>query len=220
VGPIKKVDKIFGPGGPWASAAKVYAQSQGLVGIDTLAGPSEIVILSDGSVPIEFAIADLKAQLEHGEEGWAFLISTNSSDLEKAKAGLNLPGKNLILIKSRNRQEMLELANRIAPEHLEIHTRNPEQLLPRLFGPAAIYVGAYSPVAAGDYLAGPNHCLPTSGRAAFDSPLGVWDFMKRQSLVKLSQKLMKKIGKSASDFAQLEGLSFHSNSIKIRLEKY
>jgi len=217
-GRIQKVDKIVGPGGLWVSAAKVYAQSKGLAGIDTLAGPSEIAILADGSAPAEFAIADLKAQLEHGQGGWAFLISTNADYLEKIKSGWKLRGKNLFLIHSRSEQEMIELANRIAPEHLEIHTAEPEQLLAGLTGPAAIYVGADSPVAAGDYLAGPNHCLPTGGRAAFDSPLGVWDFMKRQSVVRLSEEMIKILGKPAAEFAELEGLLEHSRSLTIRIK--
>ena len=114
---------------------------------------------------------------------------------------------------------MVELANRIAPEHLELQVKNPDQLLPELTGPAAIYVGAYSPTAAGDYIAGPNHCLPTGGRAAFDSPLGVWDFMKRQSVVKLSRETMKEFGNPAAVFAELEGLAEHSRSLKIRIGK-
>jgi histidinol dehydrogenase len=215
-GPIKKVDKIIGPGGVFVSAAKVYSQSLGLVGIDTLAGPSEIVILSDGSAPLSYALADLAAQLEHGEDGWAFMLSTSRKTLDEVAKQFVFPQKNLILVKVKNTKEMVDLANRIAPEHLEIHLKNPESVLDSLTGPSAIYVGAGSPVASGDYMAGPNHSLPTSGRARFDSPLGVWDFMKRQNVVSLSPALLKKIARPASDFAELEGLVHHSNSIKIR----
>jgi len=216
--PIPKVDKIVGPGGVWVSAAKVYAQSKGLCGIDTIAGPSEIVIISDGSDNVEFAIADIKAQLEHGEGGWAFVLATDSVYLGKIQTELSAKGKNLILVKCRNADEMVELANEIAPEHLEIHTRNPERLVSRLTCPSAIYVGAYSPVAAGDYVAGPNHCLPTGGRARFDSPLGVRDFMKRQSVVRLSKNVLKELVLYGAEFAEMEGLNDHSNSLKIRMK--
>ena len=147
------------------------------------------------------------------------MLSTSADYLEKIKAGLKLRGKNLFLIHSRSDPEMIELSNRIAPEHLEIHTAEPEQLLAGLTGPAAIYAGADSPVAIGDYLAGPNHCLPTGGRAAFDSPLGVWDFMKRQSVVRICSEMMRQLGKPAAEFAELEGLKEHSRSLKIRFEK-
>jgi len=216
--PIKKVDKIVGPGGVWVSSAKVYAQSQGLCGIDTLAGPSEILILSDGSVRIEFAQADLFAQLEHGEDSWAFLISANQKYLERLISPELKGAKNLVLIYAESENQMLELANQIAPEHLELHLENPEEALPHLSTAPAIFIGGYSPVAIGDYLAGPNHSLPTGGRARFDSPLGVRDFMKRQSIVKIGKILFKELSDPLSTFVELEGLSAHSRSIKIRLK--
>jgi len=215
---IKKVDKIVGPGGVWVSSAKVYAQSQGLCGIDTLAGPSEILILSDGSVPFEFAKADLLAQLEHGKDSWAFLISTNKNYLKQLISQELRRAKNLVLIYAENENQMLELANQIAPEHLELHLEKPEQALPHLSTAPAIFIGGYSPVAIGDYLAGPNHSLPTAGRARFDSPLGVWDFMKRQNIINVDKKTYQKLAKTGMIFSELEGLKAHCHSIRIRLK--
>jgi len=218
-GPVKKVDKIFGPGGAFVAAAKVYAQSQGLCGIDTLAGPSEILILSDGSVPAEFAAADLSAQLEHGSTSWAFLVSASKKYIDQVLAQKIHRGKNLVFILARNIKEMIALSNRIAPEHLEVHLRNPESVINKLTSAPAIFIGPFSPVALGDYIAGTNHSLPTAGRGVFDSPLGVWDFMKRQSLCKISKDLVKKLASPASTFALLEGLSEHSKSLEIRADK-
>jgi len=215
-GPIKKVDKIFGPGGAWVSAAKVYAQGRGLCGIDTLAGPSEVLILADGSAPAKFAAADLSAQLEHGADSWAFLVSNNAKHIEKVLAEKIFPGKNLVLILARNRKEMISLANRVAPEHLEVQLKNPEAALMELTAAPAIFVGPWSPVASGDYIAGPNHSLPTAGRAAFDSPLGVWDFMKRQSIINLDSKGVKRLAGPGAVFAELEGLREHARSLRIR----
>jgi len=215
-GPIKKVDKIFGPGGVWVSAAKIYAQSQGLCGIDTLAGPSEVLILADGSAPAQFAAADLSAQLEHGPDSWAILVSTNKKYIDRVLGQKIYPGKNLVLISARDRKEMVALANRVAPEHLEIQIKNPEAALKDLTAAPAIFIGPYSPVAAGDYMAGTNHSLPTAGRAAFDSPLGVWDFMKRQSLVKLDKKLSSRLSVPAATFAEMEGLLEHARSLRVR----
>jgi len=217
-GPVKKVDKIFGPGGVWVSAAKVYAQSMGLCGIDTLAGPSEVMILADGSAPEEFAAADLSAQLEHGPDSWAFLVSTSEKYLKQVAAQKIHVGENLVMVLAKDRKEMIELANRVAPEHLEVLLKNPESALPELITAPAIFLGAYSPVAAGDYVAGPNHSLPTAGRGAFDSPLGVWDFMKRQSVVKLSAKKLKQLAGPGATFAEMEGLAEHARSLRVRLQ--
>jgi histidinol dehydrogenase len=218
-GPIHKVDKIFGPGGVWVSAAKVYAQSRGLCGIDTLAGPSEIMVLADGSAPPQFAAADLAAQLEHGPDSWAFLLCSSQKYLDQVLSRQKIDGKNLVLVLVRGRKEMIELANRVAPEHLELHLEKPEAALGQLTAAPAIFLGPYSPVAAGDYVAGPNHSLPTAGRAAFDSPLGVWDFMKRQSIVSLSAEKLKELAKTGEVLAELEGLHEHARSLWIRSGK-
>jgi len=215
-GPVKKVDKIFGPGGAWVSAAKIYAQSQGLCGIDTLAGPSEVLILADGSAPAQFAAADLSAQLEHGPDSWAILVSFNKKYIDQVLRQRICPGKNLVLISARDRKEMIALANQVAPEHLEVQLKSPEAVLKDLTAAPAIFIGPYSPVAAGDYIAGTNHSLPTAGRAAFDSPLGVWDFMKRQSLVKLDKKLSSRLATPAAIFAEMEGLIEHARSLRAR----
>jgi len=215
-GPIQKVDKIFGPGGVWVSAAKVYAQSKGLCGIDTLAGPSEIMVLADGSAPPQFAAADLAAQLEHGPDSWAFLVCSNPKYIDQVLSQKIFAGKNLVLVLARSRKEMIALANRVAPEHLELHLKKPETALEQLTAAPAIFLGPYSPVAAGDYIAGPNHSLPTAGRAAFDSPLGVWDFMKRQSIVNLSAEKLKELAAAGEVFAELEGLHEHARSLRIR----
>jgi histidinol dehydrogenase len=216
VGPIQKVDKIFGPGGPYVSAAKVFAQGQGLCGIDTLAGPSEVLIIADGSAPVQYPASDISAQLEHGPDSWAFLVSTSEKYISQVLAQRITPGENLIIITARDRKEMISLANRIAAEHLEVHLKNPEAAVKELTASPAIFIGPYSPVAAGDYIAGTNHSLPTAGRAAFDSPLGVWDFMKRQSLAKLDKTLAARLASPATTFAEMEGLFEHARSLRIR----
>ncbi len=219
VKPVKKVDKIVGPGGIYVSTAKIYAYSLGLVGIDTLAGPSEVVILADGSAPLEFALSDLLAQLEHGKDSWGFLLSNKQSFLLEAKARLKKEKGNLVLIFCRSKKEMIELANQIAPEHLELQVRKPESWADKITTAGAVFLGAWSPVAIGDYLAGTNHCLPTGGRARFDSPLGVWDFLRRQSEVYFSRELSSSLGRLAIDFARIEGLEKHARSLEIRKDK-
>ncbi len=216
VKPVKKVDKIVGPGGIYVSTAKVYAYSLGLVGIDTLAGPSEVVILADGSAPLEFALSDLQAQLEHGKDSWGFLLSNKQSFLVEAKARLKKEKGNLVLIFCSGKKEMIELANQIAPEHLELQVRKPESWADRITTAGAVFLGAWSPVAIGDYLAGTNHCLPTGGRARFDSPLGVWDFLHRQSQIYFSLGRFSTLCEPARDFAHLEGLKEHARSLEIR----
>lgn len=222
---IKKVDKIVGPGSIWVQSAKLYAFVKGFCGIDTLAGPSEVVIISDGSVSSRLAIADLFAQLEHGEDSIAILLSHNHAYLREVKTLIEGGSyisketrKNLFLVKTKNLNESFDLSNLIAPEHLELHIKKPKKHIDKIKNAGAIFLGAYSPVAIGDYIAGPNHCLPTSSCSRFSSGLSVFDFLKRQSIVNLSKNVLIKIGKQAEIMGNLEGLSLHSESISIRIK--
>lgn len=229
---VPRVNKIVGPGSIWVTEAKAYAASLGGVDIDTFAGPSEIVILADGSVPANFAASDLISQLEHGEDSLAFLLTP---DLKYAEEVVNMAES---LVKSSSRQAYLETSlrqsafviicndldeaikhvNNLAPEHLEILVRNPRKILLKIRNAASIFLGPYSPVPVGDYLAGPNHVLPTEYRARFASPLGVEDFVKRQSVVEFSKEALLKLGPVAERMAELEGLDGHAQAIRIRRE--
>ena len=216
-GQIKKVDKIFGPVGPGRARPRFTRRAGDFAASIPWPARAKCLILADGSAPAKFAAADLSAQLEHGADSWAFLVSDTAKYIEKVLAEKIFPGKNLISIVAKNRKEMIALANRVAPEHLEVQLKNAEAALKDLTAAPAVFVGPWSPVASGDYIAGPNHSLPTA-RAAFNSPLGVWDFMKRQSIINLDSKGIKRLAGPGAVFAELEGLKEHSRSLKIRLE--
>ena len=227
---IPRVDKIVGPGNVYVAEAK--RQLFGQVGIDMVAGPSEILVISDGSAPPEWVAMDLFSQAEHDQAAQAILLSTDEKHLNAVAASINklLPGmvrKKIIsaslqargaLILTRSLAEACALANRIAPEHLELAVRDPRKILPRVKNAGAIFLGRWSSEAIGDYCAGPNHVLPTSGTARFSSPLGVYDFQKRSSVIGISRKSAIALGRVAMVLAEGEGLSAHARAAGMRFK--
>jgi histidinol dehydrogenase len=227
---IPRVDKIVGPGNAYVAEAK--RQVFGDVGIDMVAGPSEILVIADGSVPADWVAMDLFSQAEHDESAQAILLSPNSGFLDAVEdaVGRLLPEmdrKKVItaslkargaFILTRDIDEACALANRIAPEHLELLVEDPEQWLPQLTRAGAVFLGRYSSEAIGDYCAGPNHVLPTAGTARFSSPLGVYDFQKRTSVIGVSQAGAKTLGRLAATLAEGEGLQAHARSAELRFK--
>lgn len=228
---IPKVDKIVGPGNIYVATAKRLVF--GAVDIDMIAGPSEIVVLCDGRTDPEWIAMDLFSQAEHDEDAQAILISLDEVFTAKVRAAINnlLPGlerRDIIraslesrgaLITALNLDEALELVNRLAPEHLELSVENPEIVAGRVRHAGAIFLGRYTAEAVGDYCAGPNHVLPTSGTARFSSPLGVYDFQKRTSLIKCSADGASRLGRTASVLSRGEGLTAHARSAEYRIKK-
>ncbi|HMF57621.1 MAG TPA: histidinol dehydrogenase [Pyrinomonadaceae bacterium] len=227
---IPRVDKITGPGNKYVAAAKKLVF--GAVGIDSIAGPSEVVIIADATARPDFLAADLLAQAEHDEEASAILITTSEMLAERVAAEVerqtqSLPRAQIIerslqsygaIFVVRDLEEACEIANRLAPEHLEIMTREDELVGSRVGNAGAIFFGAHTPEAVGDYFAGPNHVLPTSGAARFSSALGVYDFLKRTTLLRYSREELDKTGHLIAALAQSEGLDAHARSILIRQE--
>lgn len=208
---IPKVDKIVGPGNIYVSEAK--RQVFGIVDIDMIAGPTELVIIANRFSDPKFIAADLRAQAEHAK-GLAILI-TNSKDLAK-EVNSQLDGDNGYIILTKNLKQAAEVANKIAPEHLEILVQNPKKLLKDIKNAGAIFLGPYSPVALGDYVAGPSHVLPTQGTARFFSGLGVADFIKNSHIISYSKKALEKIREPLEKVAGIEGLQKHVDSVKAR----
>jgi len=225
---IPKVDKIVGPGNAYVQMSKKLLF--GWVGIDTLAGPSEIIILADESANPEFIACDLIAQAEHGEDSVAILITDSHSLAHKVRDLISKflkdsPRKNIIRPALKNKGKImlvkdldqgLQIINTLSPEHLSLQMKNPEKLLNRIRNAAAVFVGSYSPVALGDYWAGPSHVLPTSGAARFSSPLGVKDFLKETTIISFTQKDILPEIEKISMLARQEGLSSHAHSLLIR----
>ncbi len=232
---IAQVDKIVGPGNAYVAAAK--RRVFGVVGIDMVAGPSEILVICDGAAPIpdyaDWIAMDLFSQAEHDEVAQAMLICPDASFIEAVAASMarllpQMPRRAVIaaslktrgaLIEVRSLEEACAIANRIAPEHLELAVAEPEKLVERIRHAGAIFMGRYSSEAIGDYCAGPNHVLPTSRSARFSSPLGVYDFQKRSSLIQVSRAGAQTLGKIAATLADGEGLSAHARSARYRLDK-
>jgi histidinol dehydrogenase len=228
---VPKVDKIVGPGNVYVATAKrlVY----GVVDIDMIAGPSEIVVLCDGRTDPEWIAMDLFSQAEHDEDAQSILISLDEAFTLKVLAAIEklLPGmerREIIraalesrgaLITAVSLDEALQLVNRIAPEHLELSVENAAETARRVRHAGAIFLGRYTAEAVGDYCAGPNHVLPTSGTARFSSPLGVYDFQKRTSLIQCSADGASTLGKTASVLARGEGLTAHARSAEYRIKK-
>lgn len=226
---IPRVDKIVGPGNIYVALAKRMVF--GLVDIDMIAGPSEILVVADDSARPEFVAADLLSQAEHDEEAVPILVTPSESlaqatlaELEKQKGALKRTAiieeslnNKCRLIVTASLDAALELANRIAPEHLELAVENPREAAKRIKNAGAIFLGHYTPEAIGDYMAGPNHVLPTSGTARFSSPLGVYDFIKRTSLISYSREELAKIGKVCRTLAEMENLDAHVKAVQIRL---
>jgi len=210
---IPRVDKIVGPGNVYVSEAK--RQVFGMVDIDMIAGPTELVVIANRFSDPKFIVADLRAQAEHAK-GLAILI-TNSKSLAK-EVSAQLDGNNGHIILTKNLKQAAEIANKIAPEHLEILVQNPQKLLKDIKNAGAIFLGPYSPVALGDYVAGPSHVLPTQGTARFFSGLNVTDFIKSSHIISYSKKALEKIREPLEKIAGIEGLQKHVDSVKTRFE--
>ena len=228
---VPKVDKIVGPGNQYVATAKrlVYGE----VDIDMVAGPSEIVIVSDGRMPPAFVAADLISQAEHDEMALAILITNAETfgrivkkELERqlsslkrrkvASESLNRRGAILIV---KNLDQAMRLVNRIAPEHLELLVSRPFALMKGVRHAGAVFLGPYTPEAIGDYMAGPNHILPTAGTARFSSPLGVEDFVKRTNVVSFTRGALRRFEKDVKRFSEWEGLEGHSQAVQMRMKK-
>jgi histidinol dehydrogenase len=226
---IAKVDKIVGPGNRFVAEAK--RQVFGRVGIDMVAGPSEILIIADGTVDPEWVTMDLFAQAEHDEYAQAILISPHQAYLDEVHACIDrklpeMSRRDIISVSLRHRGALVAvpnltaavtLSNRLAPEHLELAVAEPHALLDQISAAGAIFMGAMSSESLGDYCAGPNHVLPTSGSARFASPLGVYDFQRRSSLIGISESGARLLGKVASKIADAESLEAHSLSAQMRM---
>lgn len=208
---IPKVDKIVGPGNIYVSEAK--RQVFGLVDIDMIAGPTELVIIANRFSEPKFIIADLKAQAEHA--GGIAILITNSKSLAKHISS-ELADTNGFIIMTKNLDEAIEATNRIAPEHLEIMVKNPRKLVKKIRNAGAIFLGDYSPVATGDYVAGPSHVLPTCGTARFFSGLSTLDFIKSSHIISYSKKALEKVRQPLEKIAAIEGLNKHLDSVKAR----
>jgi len=228
---VEKVDKIIGPGNEFVSLAK--KEVFGEVGIDMFAGPSEVTVIADKYSNPKWIAADLIAQAEHDELSQSILVTDSRELIYKVKKFINLqinflPKKRIIssslknfglAVLSRNMRETANVINKISPEHLEICTKKPESYLKLINNAGSIFLGSFSPEAIGDYLAGPNHVLPTSGTARFSSGLSVLDFLKRQSVIKISKSGIERLGPSVINLANYENLHGHANSVKMRIKK-
>lgn len=227
---IPKVDKIVGPGNIFVATAKRFVFGE--VGIDMIAGPSEILVVCDGKTNPDWIAMDLFSQAEHDEDAQSILISWDGAYLKQVEASIqkllptmeretiiraSLSGRGA-LVKVQNEQEAIDLANRIAPEHLELSVEEPEAMAKQIRHAGAIFMGRYTAEALGDYCAGPNHVLPTSGTARFSSPLGVYDFQKRSSLIMCSADGASEMGKVASVLARGESLTAHARSAEYRIK--
>ena len=227
---VPQVDKIVGPGNAYVAAAK--RRVFGIVGIDMVAGPSEILVVCDGSTDPDWVAMDLFSQAEHDELAQSILVCPDGAYLDRVAASIEkllptMPRRAVIeasltgrgaLIQVRDMEEACAIANRIAPEHLELSTKDAEQWVPKIRHAGAIFIGPYTSESLGDYCAGPNHVLPTSGSARFSSPLGVYDFQKRSSLIRVSHAGAQTLGKIASTLAHGEGLPAHAKSAEFRLD--
>ena len=227
---IPTVDKITGPGNAYVASAK--RRVFGKVGIDMIAGPSEILVLADGSTPADWVAMDLFSQAEHDELAQSILLCPDADYLADVAAAINrllpqMPRQAVIraslegrgaLIHIRSMDEACAISNRIAPEHLEVSSRDPHRWEPLLKHAGAIFLGAYTSESLGDYCAGPNHVLPTSGTARFSSPLGVYDFQKRSSLIEVSEAGAQTLGVIAAELAYGEGLQAHARAAEMRLK--
>ena len=228
---IPKVDKIVGPGNIYVATAK--RQVFGQVGIDMIAGPSEILIICDGSTNPDWIAMDLFSQAEHDEEAQAILLCPDKDFINKVEESIKnllptMEREDIIRIALKNRgalihtkdiSEAISISNIIAPEHLELSVKNPESLLDDIKHAGAIFMGKFSSEALGDYCAGPNHVLPTSGTARFSSPLGVYDFQKRSSIIMASSEGANSLGRVAATLANGEGLQAHAKSAMYRVDK-
>ncbi len=229
---IPAVDKITGPGNAYVAAAK--RRVFGTVGIDMIAGPSEILVLADGTTPPDWVAMDLFSQAEHDELAQSVLLSPDADYIDRVQREIDrllpdMPRAEIIaaslngrgaLIHTRSMEEACEISNRIAPEHLEVSSNEPHRWEPLLRHAGAIFLGAFTSETLGDYCAGPNHVLPTSGTARFSSPLGVYDFQKRSSLIEVSEQGARTLGPIAVTLAEGEGLFAHARAAAMRLRNF
>jgi histidinol dehydrogenase len=227
---VPRVDKIVGPGNIFVATAKRAVF--GVVGIDMIAGPSEILVLCDGKTDPDWIAMDLFSQAEHDEDAQSILVSPDADYLDRVEQSMlrllpTMERRGIIetslrnraaLIQVRDLEQAVEVSNRIAPEHLELSVEDPDALLPQIRHAGAIFMGRYTAEALGDYCAGPNHVLPTSGTARFSSPLGVYDFQKRSSLIRFSAEGASTQGAVASILARGEGLTAHARSAEYRIK--
>ena len=227
---VPPVDKIVGPGNIYVATAKRHVF--GKVGIDMIAGPSEILVVCDGKTDPDWIAMDLFSQAEHDEDAQSILLSPDADFLDRVEASMQrllptLEREDIARTSLRERGALIHVAdmaqaitvaNRIAPEHLELSVDNPEELLPQIRHAGAIFMGRYTAEALGDYCAGPNHVLPTSGTARFSSPLGVYDFQKRSSIIYCSPEGASELGKVASVLARGESLTAHARSAEYRIK--
>lgn len=227
---VPAVDKICGPGNAYVAAAK--RRVFGTVGIDMIAGPSEILVLADGTTPPDWVAMDLFSQAEHDELAQSILLCPDAAYIDRVQAAIDrllpeMPRAEIIarslngrgaLILTRSMEEACSISNRIAPEHLEIASADPRRWEPLLKHAGAIFLGAFTSESLGDYCAGPNHVLPTSGTARFSSPLGVYDFQKRSSLIEVSESGAQALGEIAVELARGEGLQAHARAAQMRFE--
>ena len=227
---VPKVDKITGPGNAYVASAKKHVF--GTVGIDMIAGPSEILVIADGTTPADWVAMDLFSQAEHDELAQSILLSPDAAYIDAVQEAIGrllptMPRAAIIaksltdrgaLILTRSMEEACDISNRIAPEHLEVSSRDPHKWEPLLKHAGAIFLGAYTSESLGDYCAGPNHVLPTSGTARFSSPLGVYDFQKRSSIIEVSEQGAQVLGKIAVELAYGEGLQAHARAAELRLQ--
>ncbi len=227
---VPGVDKIVGPGNIYVATAKRAVFGQ--VGIDMVAGPSEILVLCDGRTDPDWIAMDLFSQAEHDEDAQSILVAWDGDYLDRVEAAIDkllptMERRSIIetalrergaLIRARDMDEAAEVANRIAPEHLELSVEDPEALARKIRHAGAIFMGRYTAEALGDYCAGPNHVLPTSRTARFSSPLGVYDFQKRSSLIMVSSGGAATLARTASVLARGEGLTAHARSAEYRGE--
>lgn len=228
---VPKVDKITGPGNAYVASAK--KRVFGTVGIDMIAGPSEILVLADGTTPPDWVAMDLFSQAEHDELAQSILLCPDAAYLDAVQREIDrllptMPRAEIIaksltgrgaLILTKDMEEACAISNRIAPEHLEVSSNDPHRWEPLLRHAGAIFLGAYTSESLGDYCAGPNHVLPTSGTARFSSPLGVYDFQKRSSLIEVSEAGAQVLGTIAAELAYGEGLQAHAQAAEMRLKK-
>ena len=227
---IPAVHKITGPGNAYVASAK--RRVFGSVGIDMIAGPSEILVLADGTTPPDWVAMDLFSQAEHDALAQSILLCPDADYLERVRAAIERllpaqPRRDVIraslegrgaLVRTRSMEEACAISNRIAPEHLEVSAREPQRWEPLLVHAGAIFLGAFTSESLGDYCAGPNHVLPTAGTARFSSPLGVYDFQKRTSLIEVSERGAASLGPIAAVLARGEGLEAHARAAELRLE--
>lgn len=228
---VPRVDKIVGPGNIYVATAK--RQVFGQVGIDMIAGPSEVVVIADDSANADWAVMDLFAQAEHDELAQSILITDSQAFADRAVASIErqlpqMERRSIIeksladfgaIIVTQSPRKSVEIANRIAPEHLELMVENVDKIIPLVRHAGAIFAGHYSAESLGDYCAGPNHVLPTAGTARFSSPLGVYDYQKRSSLIQVSEAGADSIARTASTLARCEGLTGHARSAEFRFKK-